>query len=537
MTRSSTPSSTTACSPGEFDLVAKRVVGKTHGGRDIVALQVTKGATGSDVADRPAVLYNAMQHAREWLAGETCRRTLDYFLDNYGKTHSAGVEVTQLVDSVELWFVCVNNPDGYEFTFTPDNRVWRKNLADNDGDGAITAVDGVDLNRNFSSNWGRDNDGSSNKLESDTYRGLSPASEPETKAMEELFKITKFIFQKNDHTAAQLLLYPQGFQQDTLTADHEIFTALAGDPFKPGIEGFLPELGAGLYSANGDFTDWAYNTQGTLSFTPEGTASEDPDVSVFEYPDSPLQVDQEFRRDLQFALDLARSADDPTQVDSHLGNEADDFAVKTFADSYGNPQPVQAAVKRNLGDVVLKFRVNGGNAASVPAVEYKGGEDYYKDAGVFYRRVRGVISGTKTGDKVTAWFRRSAGASPKKSAEFTYEVRSDSDAPVLLLSDEDWSGVHPNPQPLAGPRYLDYYTKALDALGVKYESTTWRRTAAHPINSASSRITHTSSGTQVTTICRAPPTKFPARASTVLRSHAEQRARFHERRRQAVLHG
>ena len=93
---------------------------------------MTKDATGSDIAGRPAVLYNAMQHAREWLAGETCRRTLDYFVTNYGKGTSAGVEVTKLVDSTELWFVCVNNPDGYEYTFTPGNRLWRKNLADND---------------------------------------------------------------------------------------------------------------------------------------------------------------------------------------------------------------------------------------------------------------------------------------------------------------------------------------------------------------------------------------------------------------------
>ena len=35
-------------------------------------------------ASRPSVLFNAKQHAREWLAGETCRRTLDYFVENYG---------------------------------------------------------------------------------------------------------------------------------------------------------------------------------------------------------------------------------------------------------------------------------------------------------------------------------------------------------------------------------------------------------------------------------------------------------------------
>ena len=94
--------------------------------------------------------------------------------------------------------------------------------------------------------------------------------------MEALFEEIHPVFQKNDHTAAELLLYPQGFQQDTPSADNEIFTALAGDPFKPGIPGFLPEFSAGLYITNGDFTDWAYNIQDTLSFTPEGTSAEDP---------------------------------------------------------------------------------------------------------------------------------------------------------------------------------------------------------------------------------------------------------------------
>ena len=313
-TRSSTRSSTTACVAEHPNLVRKRVVGQTAEGRDIIALQVTKDPTGADIAGKPAVLYNAMQHAREWLAGETCKRTLSYFVDNYGKTTSAGLEVTPLVDKNELWFVCVNNPDGYEYTFTAGNRLWRKNLRDNDNNGTIEPGDGVDPNRNFSANWGRDDEGSSPDPASETYRGPSAASEPETKAMEALFAEIHPVFQKNDHTAAQLLLYPQGFQQDTPTADNEIFTALAGDPFRPGIEGFLPELSAGLYITNGDFTDWAYSTQKTLSYTPEGTAAEDPNVTGFEYPDSPLQVDQEFRRHLQFVLDLAKSAGDPDRA-------------------------------------------------------------------------------------------------------------------------------------------------------------------------------------------------------------------------------
>ncbi len=447
------------------EIVADRVTGTTYGGRDIVALQVTKDATGADIPDRPAVLYNAMQHAREWLAGETCRRTLNYFVSNYGKGTSAGKEVTKLVDKTELWFVCVNNPDGYEYTFTEGNRLWRKNLADNNNDNQITVGDGVDPNRNFSSNWGRDNDGSSPEPESETYRGPSPASEPETQAMEALFSEIHPVFQKNDHTAAALLLYPQGFQQDTPSADHEIFTALAGDIFKPGIPGFIPELSAGLYITNGDFTDWAYNIQNTLSFTPEGTPAEDPGVTGFEYPDSPQQVQQEFERHLPFALDLAHSADDPANPRSHLDNKAADFTVDEFTESYGSPQPVGAVVKRELGKVKMKYRINGDRAKKVPAKDYEGGERYYKEPGVFYHRVRGVVKGTEPGDEVKVRFT----AGGEKSKSFTYEAVEETGNPVLILANEDYSGVQPNPEPEEGPKYLDYYTEALDTAGVDYD--------------------------------------------------------------------
>ena len=374
-------------------IAAQRVVGTTHDGREIVALQITKGATGADIAGRPAVLYNAMQHAREWLAGETCRRTLDYFVDNYGKGTSAGLEVTRLVDSTELWFVCVNNPDGYEYTFTPGNRLWRKNLRDNDGNGVITAGDGVDPNRNFSSNWGRDDDGSSPDPAAETYRGPSPASEPETTAMHALFDEIHPVFQKNDHTAAELLLYPQGFQQDTPSADHEIFTALAGDPFKPGIPGFLPELSAGLYITNGDFTDWAYNVKGTLSFTPEGTEAEDPNVTGFEYPDSEQQIEQEFAppavraRPRKVGRRSRRARLAPRQHRRGLHRRRVRGVLRRPA---GRRRGRQAQARQ----VEMRFKVNGGVTQIVPTAEYAGGEDYYKEPGVYYHRVRGFVVGT-----------------------------------------------------------------------------------------------------------------------------------------------
>ena len=93
-------------------------------------------------------------------------------------------DVTELVNTRELWFICVNNPDGYEYTFTPGNRLWRKNMADNNGNGVRgEPVDGVDPNRNHATHWGLDNEGSSDDPLSETYRGTAPDSEPETKAI------------------------------------------------------------------------------------------------------------------------------------------------------------------------------------------------------------------------------------------------------------------------------------------------------------------------------------------------------------------
>ena len=110
------------------------------------------------------------------------RRLMHLFVDNYASDST----IRRLVDSTELWFLPVANPDGYDWTFQDGQRLWRKNLRDNNANGVVDAGDGVDLNRNWPTKWGYDNEGSSPDPASDTYRGPSPASEPETKALDSL---------------------------------------------------------------------------------------------------------------------------------------------------------------------------------------------------------------------------------------------------------------------------------------------------------------------------------------------------------------
>src|SRR4051794_7178526 len=350
-------------------------IGRTLRGQPILAVKVTgngKRGRGDRARKKPAVLYSGTQHAREWIATEVTRRLMHWYVDNYGKN----AEATKLVDSRELWFVPVANPDGYDFTFTPGNRLWRKNLRDVNGDGQITTGDGVDPNRNFPTKWNYDDEGSSSNPASETYRGSGPASEPETQAMDGLMQRERFVAQINYHSFASLLLYPIGWQVETPTIDDPLFVALSGDDAKPAIPGFDPDLSAELYTTNGETTDHAYTRYGTLAWTPELDGGADDGGFVFQ--DNEADVQAEFEKNLPFALDVAKSADDPADPESHLGNMAPDFKLHPFSTSYGDPQTVQVDAKRELGPVALVYRVNGGRTRIAGTREWQGGTRYGK---------------------------------------------------------------------------------------------------------------------------------------------------------------
>ncbi len=338
------------------DLVKQVNLGTTINGKPLVAFKITKNAREIQDGQRPATLYSSTQHAREWLATETQRRLLHLFVENYGGTGPAvdeqgaalngatKEEITQIVNNNELWFLPVANPDGYDYTFTPDNRLWRKNLRDNNNDGQITPdQDGVDPNRNFPTNWNYDNEGSSSEFASETYRGPGPGSEAETKAFQKLLDRVGFEMNVNYHTAAELLLYPIGFQVETYTADDPIYRALSGTDADSAIKGngegapdnYDPDVGAELYTTNGDTNDHLHKSSDTLSWTPEldvGDAARGGGGSVFEFQDREDDVRAVFEKNIPFALDVAKSAADPANPVSHLGNTPENFVVSSFDD-------------------------------------------------------------------------------------------------------------------------------------------------------------------------------------------------------------
>jgi Zinc carboxypeptidase len=448
--------------------IAKLVrLGTTYQGREILALKLTQGARGQRDGSRPAVLFSATQHAREWIATEIDRRLMNYYIDGW-RAHDR--EIRQLLKTTEVWFVPVMNPDGYQYTFDAE-RLWRKNVRDNNGDGQIQVGDGVDPNRNYPSHWGYDNEGSSDVQSSETYRGPSPASEPETQAMIGLFDRVGFEFMVNYHSNGRWLLYNDGWQIGTPTSDDPIYYALSGNLDRPAIEGFHPGLSSDvLYVTNGEVDGYAQAATGTLAWTPE--LSPGCPTCGFVFPDDPVLVQQEFDRNLPFARSVASSATHPDDPHSVLGLQTKPFYVDSedaykrgipgvqlsFTESYGDPQPVAVLAKRSLGTVSVKYRVNGGRVRSAPTSEWQGGERYAQTA-TYYHQVRGLVTGTDPGDSVEVWFE----GGRKRSDSFTYRAVSETGHRVLVLAAEDYTGA--SPVQTAGPHYLGYYLDALAANG------------------------------------------------------------------------
>lgn len=442
-------------------------LGTTYQGRDILALKMTQGARGKRDGSRPAVIFSATQHAREWIAPEMVRRLMNTYLTRWA---TGDRDTKKLLKTTELWFVPIMNPDGYEYTFT-DERLWRKNLRDNNGDGVTQVGDGVDPNRNFPSHWGYDNEGSSDIPSSETYRGPSAASEPETRAAMKLFDRAKAEFMVNYHSNGRWLLYNDGWQIGTPTADDPIYYALSGNLDEPAIEGFHPGLSSDvLYVTNGEIDGYAQEATGTLAWTPE--LSPGCDGCGFVFPDDEALVEEEFQRNRPFAESVAQSATNPEKPKSVLGIETKPFYLETedayksglpalnlsFEESYGDPQPVAVIARRSLGPVTAKYRINGGRTQSTWTREWKGGSRYGMTS-THYRQVRGTITGTKPGDSVQVWFEGGG----KKSDSFTYKAVSETGNRVLVVSAEDYTGASPAQAP--GPHYLDHYLDALDANG------------------------------------------------------------------------
>jgi hypothetical protein len=221
-----------------------------------------------DDETEPEVLLTHHQHAREHLTVEMALYTLHMLTDEYG----VDSQITDLVDSREIWIVFDLNPDGGEYDIaTGTYRSWRKNRQPNSGSSAV----GTDLNRNWDYRWGCCG-GSSGSPSSTTYRGPAAFSAPETavvrdfvasRVIDDVQQITAHI---DFHTYGELVMWPYGYTPtdvpvDMTQDDHDVFVEI-GEAMAA-TNDYTPQQLHDLYVTDGTITDWLYGAHRIFSYT------------------------------------------------------------------------------------------------------------------------------------------------------------------------------------------------------------------------------------------------------------------------------
>lgn len=250
---------------------AKSSIGTSIEGRPIFMVKISDNPDADEA--EPEMFWNAVHHAREPMSMSQLIFTMWHLLENYNTDN----DIKTLLNSTEIYIVPCVNPDGYVYNQTTNPNgggMWRKNRKNN-GNGTY----GVDINRNYGFQWGYDNVGSSPTTSSDTYRGPSAFSEPETQTIRNFCNAHTFTLSMDFHSYGNYCIYPYGYMNTNPNPELSLFQQMGAFFTVENSYVHGSAVQTVNYTANGAGDDWKYGEQTTkpkiYSFTPEIGASTD----------------------------------------------------------------------------------------------------------------------------------------------------------------------------------------------------------------------------------------------------------------------
>ena len=401
------------------DVMKLEQIGTSTLGKPIYAIKMTAGRA-----------QRARRHApRDPVLGRQPRARVDRRRDGPPPARSGSPSTrttrrsSELIQTRELWFLPIQNPDGYDFTFTcglgtaqvpcdyrvrtaDDNRFWRKTIRDNNANGIYgDNQDGVDPNRNYPAKRGIDEEGASNSFGSETYRGPYALSEPENLAVDRLQRRVPFKANINWHSSGQLLLTPVSYTTDYYPPDSTLFDAITGTDGDEAVFPYRSQHSSDLYESNGDTIDNAYHNYGIIGWTPEmdtcATMGEPSGCNSFASPDNESKVNAVFEKNLSFALNVTHSLPNLARP-KNFDNDPSHYQVKATQDiqpnrfdvSYGATQVVEATIRKELGDADITVSVVGQNGnVTIPMTPSPAGERYNEIKGYYFERRQATFPG------------------------------------------------------------------------------------------------------------------------------------------------
>ena len=364
-----------------------------------------------------------------------------------------------------------------------------------------------------------------------------------------------FEFMINYHSAAELLLYGHGFQVQTERRRRPDLPGAVGHGRRPGDRRHVPGVAGplrprrfvrALHDQRRDHRAPLHQRYGTLAWTPEMDVS-DPEsrrrhraCSCSRTPTTDLQA--AFEKNVPFALDVAKSADDPANPESHLGREAlarSRSTVRRLRSATRRSCAVNARALARTGD-----RCTGGSTRATsrraPTSELQRRRALRRRAATSTTTRSAVevtgAAGGRRGPRLVHGRRRS-------SEQFTYDgALRHRQAACSCSRHEDYSGVGTSPPTRApdGPFFLDFYGGALDR--IRSSATTSTTSTPRGANAPDPLgvLSHYEAVIWYTgddLLTREPGQGAGTGVARVGQRHGRRRTRLPERRRQAALHG
>ncbi|RYZ19904.1 MAG: hypothetical protein EOO16_18540, partial [Chitinophagaceae bacterium] len=210
------------------DLVSLYSIGKTGSNQDIWGVKISDNVATDE--NEPEVLFTGLQHAREAIGGTSLIFFMEYLCENYNSDD----KIRTLVNNREIFIIPCVNVDGYMYNYsgatgypTTGGGLWRKNRRLISG-----STYGVDINRNYSVDWGNCAGAStscgSSTSSQDTYYGPSAFSEKETQAIRSFVSGRKFVTAIDQHCYGPYYSLPFGRPSlHTMSAtDANFYTAI-----------------------------------------------------------------------------------------------------------------------------------------------------------------------------------------------------------------------------------------------------------------------------------------------------------------------
>ncbi|MEM6730554.1 MAG: M14 family zinc carboxypeptidase [Myxococcota bacterium] len=237
--------------------------------RDLWRIRLTNQRGPLAESEKAKVLWTGGMHGREIANPALLMTWIEQVLDAYG----SDPEARALLDTRVIDVIPLVNPDGHtQVTESYEgrrrgNRFQRKNTA---------PPNGTDINRNFSFEWG--GPGASRNPRSETYRGPSAASEPETQAIEALYDDTDYDIVVDWHSHSELVLFPWGHTREK-APDHDGLKAIA-ERFAS-FNGYTPQQSVGLYPTSGTSDGPSYGERRIPTFVMETGRSFHPSDQEF----------------------------------------------------------------------------------------------------------------------------------------------------------------------------------------------------------------------------------------------------------------